>query len=130
MTPKEALPDSQLACGQTGVRPPRPLTPRAQMARVMLGSVFALLVGAGPAVAWDRSSQPPRAEAPSPWPHPSPWGSAGAHVKDALAAVVRVYIPRTAHPEPRLVASAASAAPPSSSATTWSGAGRIRVGIR
>ena len=35
------------------------MTPRAQLARVLVGATFAVLVGAGPAIAWDVSTQPP-----------------------------------------------------------------------
>jgi hypothetical protein len=84
--------------GPSAVRPTRMMTPRAQLARVLVGATFAILVGAGPAIAWDVSTQPPRAEAPSPWPQPSPWKGAGEHLKDAMKGIARVYLPRSKRP--------------------------------
>jgi hypothetical protein len=70
-------------------------TPRAQMARVVVGATLAVVLGAGPAVAWDVSTQLPRGEAPSHWAKASPWRSAGKHVKSAAVDVARVYLPRS-----------------------------------
>ena len=105
------------------VRPTRTMTPRAQMIRVMLGAVAAILVGAGPAIAWDVSTQPPRAEQPSSWPKPSPWKDAGKHMTDAVKQIARVYLPRSrndvAEEEAAAAASAAAAlSPPAPSSTT------------
>jgi hypothetical protein len=71
------------------------MTPRAQMIRVLVGATFAILVGTGPAIAWDVSTQPPRAEVPSPWAPPSPWKTAGEHMKEAVKGIARVYLPRS-----------------------------------
>jgi hypothetical protein len=79
--------------------PPDVPTPRAQMARVVVGATLAALLGAGPAVAWDVSTQLPRGEAPSHWPKPSPWRSAGHQVKSAAGGIARAYLPRS-HPAP------------------------------
>ena len=65
------------------------------MVRVLVGATFAILVGAGPAIAWDVSTQPPRAEVPSPWAPPSPWKTAGEHMKEAVKGIARVYLPRS-----------------------------------
>jgi len=102
--------------------PPAPPTPRAQLSRVVVGAVAAVLLGAGPAVAWDLSTQPPRAEAPSPGPLPSPWLSAGKQMKAAVGGIVRVYLPRDIAAPPETAASASVvvpslAAPPSAAAT-------------
>ncbi|HEX4082528.1 MAG TPA: hypothetical protein VHX40_06135 [Acidimicrobiales bacterium] len=59
----------------------------------------ALALGAGPAVAWDLSTQPPRAKAPSAWPRPSPWLSAAKQAKAAAADLARVYVPRVEEPD-------------------------------
>jgi len=93
------------------VRPPP--TPRAQFARVVVAAGAALLLGAGPAVAWDLSTQPPRAEARSPWPRPSPWLSAGKQMKAAAGGIARIYLPRD-KPAP------ADSADPATSATSAS----------
>jgi hypothetical protein len=73
---------------------PAPPTPRSQLARVLVGSVMAVVLGAGPAVAWDLSTQPPRAEPRSAWPPRSPWRAAGRDMKAALGNIARVYLPR------------------------------------
>ena len=39
---------------------PAPPTPRAQLGRVVIGAVLGLVLGAGPALAWDLSASPPR----------------------------------------------------------------------
>jgi hypothetical protein len=89
-------------------------TPRAQLARVVAAACAATVLGAGPAVAWDLTTQPPRAEAPTPWPRPSPWLAAGKQIKSAAGGVARVYLPAdrptASAPEPS-VASASAPAP-------------------
>jgi len=86
---------------ESPVRPPAPTasppalpTPRAQFARVVVAAGAAVLLGAGPAVAWDLTTQPPRAEPRSAWPRPSPWLSAGKQMKAAAGGLARVYMPR------------------------------------
>jgi hypothetical protein len=79
--------------GRRTVPMPPPPTPRAQFARVVVAAGAAVLLGAGPAVAWDLSTQPPRAEPRSPWGHPSPWVSAGKQMKAAAGGIARVYLP-------------------------------------
>jgi hypothetical protein len=91
--------------------PPAPPTPRAQLSRVVVGAVAAVLLGAGPAIAWDLSTQPPRAEAPSPWPLPSPWLSAGKQMKAAVGGIARVYLPRDIAAPPETAASASVVVP-------------------
>jgi hypothetical protein len=90
MTPGDAT-----QARSSAVRPTRTMTPRAQMVRVLVGATFAIMVGAGPAIAWDVSTQPPRAEVPSPWAPPSPWKTAGEHMKEAVKGIARVYLPRS-----------------------------------
>jgi len=77
-----------------GASPPAPPTPRAQLSRVVLAAGAAVLLGAGPAVAWDLTTQPPRAEARSAWPRPSPWLAAMKQTKAAAGGIARVYLPR------------------------------------
>ena len=98
------------------------MTPRAQMAKVLLGATLAIMVGAGPAVAWDMTTQMPHRAAAAAATHgTSPWKRAGRDLKDAFKAVARVYLPRTNRVRPveqaRLspaptASSIASAAPP------------------
>jgi hypothetical protein len=97
------------------------MTPRAQMVRVMLGAVAAVLVGAGPAIAWDMNAQPPKAAQPSPWQKPpTPWKDAGRHMADAVKGIARLYLPKSpavvaqeqAEAEAAASASAAALAPP------------------
>jgi hypothetical protein len=95
-----------------------PPTPRAQMARVLVASSFALLVGIGPAVAWDVSTQPPRAEAPSPWPRPSPWTTAASQMAGAVKGIARVYLPRSTQSPPDESAAVTPSAPPPASAAS------------
>jgi len=83
--PREPLPTASLRA---------PPTPRAQFARVVLAVGAAALLGAGPAVVWDLSTQPPRAPARTGWPQPSPWLSAGKQMKAAAAGIARIYLPR------------------------------------
>ncbi len=61
--------------------------------RLAVAAVLAAIAGLGPAVAWDMTTQPPRAEPPSAWPKPSPWRAAGGHMKDSAKALARVYLP-------------------------------------
>lgn len=93
------------------------------MTRVLLGATLAVMVGAGPAVAWDMTTQMPRLQAPSAAAThgSSPWKRAGHDLKDAFKAVARVYLPHTNRARPvqqaRLspaptASSIASAAPP------------------
>ena len=96
-------------------RRPSP-TPRAQLSRVVLAAGLAVAVGAGPAVAWDLTSQAPRAEPRSPWPKPSPWLSAGKELKAAAGGVARVYLPlgepsASAEPIPTPAAAATASVP-------------------
>ncbi len=77
------------------VRPTWSMTPRAQMMKVLLGATLAVLVGAGPAVAWDMTTQMPRRPAAASIAHgSSPWKRAGRDLKNAFKAVARVYLPR------------------------------------
>ncbi len=64
-------------------------------ARVRLAAAltFVSLLALGPAVAWDLTSQPPRAEPQSAWPRPSPWKEAADRTKDSARALARVYLP-------------------------------------
>jgi hypothetical protein len=109
------------------VRPTWSMTPRAQMAKVLVGATLAVMLGAGPAIAWDMTTQMPRraAAATATVAHgTSPWKRAGHDLKDAFKAVARVYLPKTnrARPveQPRLapaptassIASAVPLAPP------------------
>jgi hypothetical protein len=107
------------------VRPTWSMTPRTQMAKVLVGATLAVLLGAGPAIAWDVTTQMPRRAATATVTHgTSPWKRAGRDLKDAFKAVARVYLPRTnrARPveQPRLapaptassIASAVPLAPP------------------
>jgi hypothetical protein len=81
--------------------------PRLRMlAAAVLAGAFAL----GPIVAWDMTSQPPRAEPRSPWPKVSPWKTAGTQMKESAKAMARVYLPA------RTVESAAPLPPPAPSA--------------
>jgi hypothetical protein len=75
----------------------------------MLAAAF----GLGPAVAWDMTTQPPRAEPRSAWPKPSPWKAAGAHMRESARAVAQVYLP----PRPDESASPTPAAAPTALAT-------------
>ena len=94
------------------VAPPSPPSPRAQLSRVVLAGCAALLLGAGPAVAWDLSTQPPRAEARSPWPRPSPWLQAGREMKAAAGGIARIYLPRDRQAPVDTADPTGSAAPP------------------
>jgi hypothetical protein len=87
---------------------PRGPTPRAQLTRVVVAATAALVLGAGPAIAWDLSTQPPRADPPTGWPKPSPWLAAGKQMKTAAGGIARIYFPR-ASPAP---ADPEDAAPP------------------
>lgn len=65
------------------------------MMKVLLGATLAIMVAAGPAVAWDMTTQMPRRAAVAAAGHgTSPWKRAGRDLKDAFKAVARVYIPR------------------------------------
>ncbi len=69
--------------------------------KVLLGVTLALMVAAGPAVAWDITTQMPRRAAVATAPHgSSPWKRAGRDLKDAFKAVAHVYLPRTKRPRP------------------------------
>lgn len=104
------------------VRPTETMTPRTQMTRVFVGVTLAVMVGAGPAVAWDMTTQMPHRAAASAWSHPkSPWRRAGHDLKDAFKTLTRVYLPRTGHvpaanqppaPPAPTASSIASAVPP------------------
>lgn len=61
------------------------------LAAALLAGAFAV----GPVVAWDMTTQPPRAEPRSPWPKASPWKTAGVQMKDSVEAMARVYLPAT-----------------------------------
>jgi hypothetical protein len=77
-------------------RPTWTMTPRAQMAKVLLGATLAVMLGAGPAVAWDMTTQVPlRASTAAATHGTSPWKRAGRDLKDAFKAVARVYLPKT-----------------------------------
>jgi hypothetical protein len=89
------------------------------LAAAALAASFAL----GPIVAWDMTSQPPRAEPRSPWPKVSPWKTAGAQMKDSAKAMARVYLPA------RTVESAEPFPPPAPSALAVS-APTVTVTIR
>ena len=101
------------------VRPTWSMTPRAQMTRVLLGATLAIMVGAGPAVAWDMTTQMPHVQAAAATAHgSSPWKRAGHDLKDAFKAVARVYLPHTnrAHPVQQARLSPAPTASPIASA--------------
>jgi hypothetical protein len=97
----------------------RPPTPRAQVARVVVAGTLAVVLGAGPAVAWDLSTQlPTRDGIPPAARKASPWRGAGRELKDAAAAIARVYLPSTAVPSasaPSTVVAPAVAPPPTAS---------------
>jgi hypothetical protein len=85
---------------------------KATSARVRLAAAAALvcILGLGPAVAWDMTSQPPRAKPRSPWASPpSPWKVAGLQMKDSARAMAKVYLPPRAEE---------SSSPPSTGAPT------------
>jgi hypothetical protein len=66
------------------------------MAKVLLGVTLAVMLGAGPAVAWDMTTQMPGRAARAATVHgTSPWKRAGRDLKDAFKAVARVYLPKT-----------------------------------
>jgi hypothetical protein len=74
------------------------LTPRLQLARVVLGAVLAAMLGAGPAIAWDASTQlpkPARAESAR-----SSWKGVGKDVKRAFHGLARTYLPPKEKPQP------------------------------
>jgi hypothetical protein len=71
------------------------------MTKVLLGVTLAVMLGAGPAVAWDMTTQMPRRAATATVTHgTSPWKRAGRDLKDAFKAVTRVYLPRTNRTRP------------------------------
>ncbi len=72
------------------------------MTRVVLGVTLAIMVGAGPAVAWDMTTQMPKraAAAATARGGTSPWKRAGHDLKDAFKAVARVYLPHTNRARP------------------------------
>jgi hypothetical protein len=71
------------------------------MAKVLLGATLAVMLGAGPAVAWDMTTQMPRRAAAMTATHgTSPWKRAGRDLKDAFKTVTRVYLPRTNRARP------------------------------
>ncbi len=76
--------------------PVPPPTPRAQAARVVVGLAAAMVLGTGPAIAWDVTAQAPRAaeHRRSESFSPSPWKTAGKHVWAAAGGIARVYLPR------------------------------------
>jgi hypothetical protein len=76
------------------------MTPRAQMTKVLLGATLAVMLGAGPAVAWDMTTQVPLHASTAATQGTSPWKRAGRDLKDALKAVARVYLPRRNRPIP------------------------------
>ena len=66
------------------------------MTKVLLGATLAVMLAAGPAVAWDMTTQAPsRASMVAASHGRSPWKRAGRDLKDAFKAVARVYLPRT-----------------------------------
>lgn len=67
------------------------------MMKVLLGATLAIMVAAGPAVAWDMTTQMPRrgAVAAAAGHRTSPWKRAGRDLKDAFKAVTHVYLPST-----------------------------------
>jgi hypothetical protein len=75
--------------------PAASITPpsRGLRLRILAAAVLAGAFALGPIVAWDMTSQPPRAEPRSAWPKESPWKAAGAHMKDSAKAMARVYLP-------------------------------------
>jgi hypothetical protein len=106
-----------------GAPPRTPPTPRAQLSRVVVAAGAAILLGAGPAVAWDLSTQPPRAAPRTGWPQPSPWLSAGKQMKAAAGGIARIYLPRVATPpvdsaDPSASVAMPSPAVPTTTATT------------
>jgi hypothetical protein len=104
------------------VRPTWSMPPRAQMTKVLLGATLAIMVGAGPAVAWDMTTQMPRVRSATAAATPhgsSPWKRAGRDLKDAIKAVARVYLPHAnrAHPAQQARLSPAPTASPIASAS-------------
>lgn len=103
------------------VRPTWSMTPRAQMAKVILGVTLAVTLAAGPAIAWDMTTQVPSQAAASaavPKHGRSPWKRAGHDLKDAIKTIARVYLPATGRspdvkqlPTPAPTASIASVVP-------------------
>jgi hypothetical protein len=87
-------------------------TPSARV-RLAVAAVSFCILGLGPAVAWDMTSQPPRAEPRSAWPRPSPWKQAGAQMKESVRTIARVYLP----PRPDESSSAPAPAAPAALAT-------------
>jgi len=89
----------------------RPPTPRAQLARVVVAGTLAAVVGAGPVVAWDLSTQlPADGGVPPAARKASPWRGAGRELKGAAAAIARSYLPSTA-PSASASESASAAGP-------------------
>jgi hypothetical protein len=60
---------------------------------LLAAALVASIVGLGPAVAWDMTTQPPRAAPRSPWPTAAPWKTAGAQMKETAKAMARIYLP-------------------------------------
>jgi len=85
--------------------------------RILAAAVLAGAFALGPIVAWDMTSQPPRAEPRSAWPKESPWKAAGAQMKDSAKAMARVYLParsvESAEPIPPAAPSALAVSAPS-----------------
>jgi len=93
--------------------------PRRARLRVLAFAFVAAVAGLGPAVAWDMTTQPPRAEPRSPWPKVSPWKTAGAHMKDSAKAMARVYLPAgPAEPDETATPTGTAAAPSALAVTT------------
>jgi hypothetical protein len=82
--------------GTVNVSPPASIhqpAPRLARAHILAAGALVALLGLGPAVLWDMTSQPPAPPSFSPWPKPSPWKTAGQQMKDGAKAVALVYLP-------------------------------------
>jgi hypothetical protein len=98
-------------------REPRSSTPRAQVARVVAAGALAAVLGAGPAVAWDVSTQLPLPNSAPAARKPSPWRGAGRELKVAAVTLARVYLPSasaapSASEAPTVASPASTLAPP------------------
>ena len=75
-----------------------PPTPRAQLGRVVVGTVLGVLLGAGPALAWDLSTAPPRkpasAAAAAAEGKKPVWKGLGGALRKGAQAVARIYLPK------------------------------------
>jgi hypothetical protein len=96
MNASRSTQDEPRGAGPIASMPALPaLTPRAQLLRVVAASTLALVLGAGPAIAWDASTQLPRVRgAAAAAARPSPWKGAALRLRRVLRGVARAYLPR------------------------------------